>query len=72
MYRSLAEKLGLEDWCELIDEKAEAVEDTYEALTEKLFEFKNFAWEALLELIIVIILLAEVGLMIWESFGPGA
>ncbi|MBV8230043.1 MAG: hypothetical protein JO329_08685, partial [Planctomycetaceae bacterium] len=45
-------------------------EDTYEAVTEKLFEYKNFAWEAFLEVIIVLILLGELGLMIWENFGP--
>jgi hypothetical protein len=69
-YESLAEKLDLEEWCELIDERAEAVEDSYEALTEKLFEYKNFAWEAVLEFVIVVILLGELGLMIYENFGP--
>ena len=70
VFETLAEKLHLEEWCELIDEHCEAVEDTYEAVTEKLFEYKNFAWEAFLEVIIVLILLGELGLMIWENFGP--
>ena len=69
-FESLAEKLHLEEWCELIDEHCEAVEDTYEAVTEKLFEYKNFAWEAVLETSIIIILLGELALMIWENFGP--
>ena len=70
VYESLAEKLRLEEWCELIDERAEAVEDTYEALTEKLFEYKNFAWEALLEVLIVVILLTELSLALYEAFAP--
>jgi hypothetical protein len=69
-YETLAEKLDLEDWCELIDERAEAVEDAYEALTEKLFEFKNFAWEAVLEGLIIVILLAELGVALYEAFAP--
>jgi hypothetical protein len=69
-FETLAEKLHLEEWCELIDERAEAVEDTYEAVTEKLFEYKNFAAEALLEVLIVVILLAELAFMGWEAFGP--
>lgn len=70
VYESLAEKLDLEDWCEAIDERMEALEDTYEAVTEKLFEYRNFAWEAVLEAVIVVILLAELGVMAWEAFGP--
>jgi hypothetical protein len=69
-YLALVEKLRLEEWCELIDEKAEAIEDTYEAVSEKLFEYKNFAWEAALETIIIVILLGELALMVYELFGP--
>lgn len=71
VYQSLAEKLRLEEWCELIDDRVEAVEDTYEAVTEKLFEFKNFAWEALLEALIIVILLGELGFLAWETFSLG-
>src|SRR5262249_51632472 len=66
VYESVAEKLRLEEWCELIDDRAEAIEDAYEALAEKLFEFKNFAWEALLEALIIVILLGELALMLYE------
>ncbi len=69
-YLALAEKLRLEEWCELIDERAEAIEDTYESVSEKLLEFKNFSWEAVLEILIVVILLCELGLTLWEMFGP--
>ena len=69
-FETLSEKLHLEEWCELIDERAEAVEDAYEALTEKLFEFKNFAWEAVLEGLIILILLAELSLGLYEAFSP--
>lgn len=69
IYESVSEKLHLEAWSELIDDRAEAIEDAYEALTEKLFEFKNFAWEAALEVLIVVILLAELSLGLYEAFG---
>lgn len=69
-YTTIAEKLHLEAWCELIDERAEAVEDTYEALTEKLFEYKNFATEALLEVVIVVILLTELAINCYDVFSP--
>ena len=69
-FANLAEKLRLEEWCELIDERAEAIEDTYEAATEKLMEFRHFVYEAILEILIVVILLAELGLAAWEQFGP--
>ena len=68
-FASLAERLRLEEWCELIDERAEAIEDAYESTAEKLFEFKNFAWEAGLEIGIILILLAELGVQAWEAFG---
>ncbi len=69
-FEALAEKLHFEDWCERLDERAEAVEDTYEVIGEKLLEFKNFAWEAILEILIVLILLGELALTIYEIFGP--
>jgi hypothetical protein len=69
-YQALAEKLHLEAWCEAIDERAEAVEDAYEAVSEKLFEYRNFVWEAVLETLIILILLAELAVTIWEAFAP--
>ncbi len=69
LYRNLAERLHLEEWSESIDERAEAVEDTYEAATEKLYEFRNFAWEAFLEVLIILILFGEIVLMAYEFFG---
>lgn len=70
IFESLAEKLRLEPWSELIDERAEAIEDAYEALSEKLFEYKNFAWEAALETLIIVILVAELGMTIYEMLTP--
>jgi hypothetical protein len=66
----LAEKLRLEAWCELIDERTEAIEDAYGAVSEKLLEYKNFIGEVILEVVIVAILFGELALMIWEQFGP--
>lgn len=70
VFETLAEKLHLEAWCEAIDERAEAVEDAYEALAEKSFEFRNFAVEAALEVVIVVILLAELALGFYEAMTP--
>jgi hypothetical protein len=63
-YRSLAEKLHLEEWAEAIDDRVEAVEDNYASVTEKLCEYRNFAWGATLEILIIVILLAELGMQI--------
>jgi hypothetical protein len=68
VYRLLSEKLHLEEWCEAIDEHAEAIEDTYEAVTEKLFEYRNFAWEASLEAFIILILVAELAVLLYDTF----
>jgi hypothetical protein len=69
-FAGLAEKLHLEMWCELIDERVEVIEDAYEVATEKLMEFRHFVYEAGLEVLIVLILLGELGLLAWEQFGP--
>ncbi|GAC1449478.1 MAG: hypothetical protein NVSMB9_33350 [Isosphaeraceae bacterium] len=63
-YQALAEKLHLDEWAESIDERFEMVEDTYACATEKLFEFKNFAWGFTLEAIIILLLAAEVGVQL--------
>jgi hypothetical protein len=70
VYENLVEKLRLEEWCEAIDERAEAIEDMYEAVTEKLFEYRNFAWEALLETVIIVILLGELAVLLREGLAP--
>jgi hypothetical protein len=66
-FEGLAEKLHFEEWCERIDERAEAIEDTYEAATEKFMEFRHFVYEATLEILIVVILLGELGVALWEQ-----
>ncbi len=58
-YRMLAERLHLEEWCESIDDRAEAIEDAYGSVTEKLCEFRNFAVGSTLEIIIVVILVVD-------------
>ncbi|HEV3122537.1 MAG TPA: hypothetical protein VGY53_11570, partial [Isosphaeraceae bacterium] len=70
VYELMAERLELEDWCDLIDERVETIEDTYESVTEKLLELRNFAWEAVLEVLIIVILLAELVFNIFEHFAP--
>jgi hypothetical protein len=33
-------------------------------------EFRHFVYEAILEILIIVILLGELGLLAWEQFGP--
>ncbi|MDB5349777.1 MAG: hypothetical protein JWN86_1024 [Planctomycetota bacterium] len=58
-YRLLVEKLHLDEWCEAIDDRAEAVEDAYASVTEKLNEFRNFAVGSTLEIAIIAILVVD-------------
>jgi hypothetical protein len=69
-FRALAEKLHLEEWGEAIDDRAEAVEDIYASVTEKLNEFRNFAVGSTLEILIVVILLAELAFHLFDNMGP--
>jgi hypothetical protein len=69
-FAGLAEKLHLEKWSALIGERALAIEDTYEAATEKLMALKRLVSEAILAVPIVVILLGLLGLAAWEQFGP--
>lgn len=69
-FRSLAEKLHLEGWGESIDDRAEAVEDVYASVTEKLNEFRNFAIGSILEVTIIVILLVEFAIITYDTFSP--
>lgn len=69
-FRSLAEKLHFEGWGESIDDRAEAVEDTYASVTEKLNEFRNFAVGSILEVTIIVILLAELVIRTYDTLSP--
>ena len=69
-FRALVEKLHLDEWGESIDDRAEAVEDTYASVTEKLNEFRNFAIGSILEVAIIVILLAEVLIHAHDAFSP--
>ncbi len=66
VYRTLAERFGLDDWCDAIDHRAEVVEATFETITEKLYHLKSHAHDVVLEVIIVIILLFDIVMRIWE------
>lgn len=69
-FRTLAEKLHLEEWGESIDDRAEAVEDIYASVTEKLNEFRNFAVGSILEVTIIVILLAELMIRTYDTLLP--
>ena len=69
-FRSLAEKLHVEEWGESIDDRVEAVEDTYASVTEKLNEFRNFAIGSALEIAIIVILLVDLVIRAYETLSP--
>jgi hypothetical protein len=66
IYRLLADRFGLEEWCESIDHRAEVVEATFETITEKLYHLKSHAHDVVLEVVIVLILLIDIVMRIWE------
>ena len=56
----LARRLQLEPWSDAIDDRATAVESIYEAATDKLYHMKMYLIEIFLEILIILILLADV------------
>jgi hypothetical protein len=50
---TLDEELDIETWAKGIDELVEDVEQTYDALSDKLFHYRLFLWGASLELVVV-------------------
>jgi hypothetical protein len=66
VYRRLAQRLGLDDWSNSIDHRAEVVEGTFETITEKLYHLKSHAHDVVLEVIIVVILMTDILMRIWE------
>jgi hypothetical protein len=67
-YRRLADRFGLDEWCESIDHRAEVVEATFETITEKLYHLKSHAHDVVLEVVIVLILLIDIVMRVWELF----
>jgi uncharacterized Rmd1/YagE family protein len=68
VYRHLAERIGLDDWSDSIDHRAEVVEGTFETITEKLYHLKSHAHDVVLETIIVVVLLVDIVMRILEMF----
>jgi hypothetical protein len=66
IYRILADRFGLDEWCESIDHRAEVVEATFETITEKLYHLKSHAHDVVLEICIVVILLIDIVMRVWE------
>jgi hypothetical protein len=66
VYRLLADRFGLDDWSDTIDQSAEVVEGTFETITEKLYHLKSHAHDVVLEVMIVAILMLDVIMRIWE------
>ncbi len=67
VFRLLCDRLGLDDWSDSIDHRAELVEATYETITEKLYYLRSHAHDVVLEAIIVGFLLLDILMRIWEA-----
>ena len=66
IYRLLADRFGLDDWSDSIDHRAEVVEATFETITEKLYHLKSHAHDLMLEILIVVILVIDILMRLWE------
>ncbi len=55
---------------EILDDQLECLQDLYELANDRLTEFKYFRNETLIEWGVIVLLLLEVVLMIWEVFIP--
>jgi hypothetical protein len=66
--RALTAQLGLEHWRRAIDERIEVIEAVLDSLAESLNHLEALASQLVLELVIVVLLLLDVGLYTWASF----
>jgi len=66
VYRLLSARFGLDDWSDSIDHRAEVVEGTFETITEKLYHLKSHAHDVVLEVIIVVILVFDIAINMWQ------
>jgi hypothetical protein len=67
LYRGLCSLLGLYRRRREIDERIEVVESIFDSLTESLNHFQSLAFQIVLELIIVTLLLLDVGVYFWDA-----
>jgi len=67
LYRALAGQLGLDRRRRAIDERIEVVEAVLDSLAESLNHLQALAFQIVLELAIVALLLLDVGLYLWDS-----
>ena len=67
VFRLLTDRFGLDDWSDSIDHRAEVVEATFETITEKLYHLRSHAHDVVLEVIIVLVLLIDILMRIWEA-----
>jgi hypothetical protein len=67
LYRALAARLGLNRWRQEIDERVEVVEAIYDSLAESLNHYQSLAFQIVLELVIVAVLLLDAGLFLADA-----
>jgi hypothetical protein len=68
LYRRLCAQLGLHRRRREIDERVEVVESIFDSLTDSLNHFQSLAFQIVLELAIVALLLLDVGLYFVDAF----
>jgi hypothetical protein len=68
LYRRLCVWLGLNRQRLEIDERIEVVESIFDSLTEALYHSQSLAFQIVLELAIVALLLLDVGLYFFDAF----
>jgi hypothetical protein len=67
LYHTLVSRLGLDRWRREIDERVEVVEATFDSLAESLDHHQALAFQIVLELVIVAVLLLDAGLFVLET-----
>ncbi len=60
-YGELSEELGLDEWAKGIDDIVVDVEQTYEAISDKLLHYRLFMWGVVMEIVIIVLI---VGLLL--------
>lgn len=68
LYRMLAARLSLHRWRSEIDERIEVVEAIFDSLVESLNHYQSLAFQIVLELFIVAVLLLDAGLFLVDAF----
>jgi hypothetical protein len=71
LFRVLVDRLELERWQSVIDERIEVVEATFEALAEERRHLDSLTWEIVLEVLILVALVGDIGINVLATW-PGS